>query len=183
MATTPPSESLQAGRVAELDSAVPPGIELVDWPTGAQLRLALARAGVPRLLAVPAGELPPSDLADDEDWIRVPCDPDDIRLRAEHVLRAVQTRSSETWWIDDQRVLHRGDRTAVLTSSEAAVAEALLANPGHVIPRSALVQRLWPGGPPSERAIDAVIYRLRRRCRDLGLIIRASRGEGFVLEP
>ncbi len=161
---------------------MPAGIELVDWPAQSQLRVGLARAGVPRLLAVPAGELPPTDLADDEDWIRVPCDPADIRLRAEHVLRSVRARSHDESWIDDQRVLHRGDRTAVLTSSEAAVAEALLASPGRVITRSALVQRLWPSGPPSDRAIDAVIYRLRRRCRDLGLIITAARGEGFILE-
>jgi DNA-binding response OmpR family regulator len=164
-----------------MEFVMPPGIELVEWPEQASLRDALARANVPRLLTVPAGELPPTDLAPDEDWIRVPCDEADVRLRAEQVLRVVRERSQESWWIDDQRVLHRGSRTAVLTASEATVAEVLLAEPGRVVTRLELIKRLWPAGAPSDRAVDAVVYRLRRSCRELGLVIRAARGRGFVL--
>ena len=161
---------------------MPAGIELVDWPAQSDLRAALARAGVPRLLTVAAGEAPPTDLAPDEDWVRLPCAEDDIRLRAEQVLRAVRERSDDASWIDDQRVLHRGVRTAVLTASEATVAEVLLAEPGQVVTRTELIRRLWPAGAPSERAVDAVVYRLRRSCQDLGLVIRAARGRGFVLD-
>lgn len=161
---------------------VPAGVELLDWPSDAAVRSALARAGIPRLLAVPAGALPPSDLADDEDWVRVPCDAADIRIRAEHVLRSVRAHAGDQSWVDDQRVLHRGRRTAVLTSAEAAVAEELLAHAGLVVTRATLCRRLWPAGAPSERAIDAVVYRLRRSCQELGLVIRAVRGEGFAID-
>ncbi len=177
-----PREITGAGRVPELEAALPPGIEMVDWPSQSTLRDALARAGVPRLLTLPAGVRPPSDLAADEDWVRVPCDPSDLRLRAERVLLAVRRQSQEWSWIDEQRVLHRGDRTAVLTASEATVAQVLLERPGRVVSRSELIRRLWPAGAPSERAVDAVVYRLRRSCQDLGLVIRAARGRGFVLD-
>ncbi|UDY37037.1 helix-turn-helix domain-containing protein [Dermatobacter hominis] len=182
MATAVRSGQGTVEHIPDMEFVMPAGIELVDWPAQADLRVALARASVPRLLTVPAGELPPTDLAPDEDWIRVPCAEDDIRVRAEQVLRVVRERSEETSWIDDQRVLHRGVRTAVLTASEATVAEVLLAEPGRVVSRTELIRRLWPAGAPSERAIDAVVYRLRRSCQDLGLVIRAARGRGFVLD-
>ena len=180
--TTVPAGRTELERVPELEAVVPAGVELVDWPAQAALRDAFARAGVPRLLLVPGDVRPPADLGTDEDWVRVPCDPSDLRLRAERVLLTARRQSQESSWIDEQRVLHRGDRTAVLTASEAAVAEVLLEKPGRVVSRNELVRLLWPAGAPSERAIDAVVYRLRRSCRDLGLVIRAARGRGFVLD-
>jgi DNA-binding response OmpR family regulator len=137
---------------------------------------------VPRLLVLGEGVPPPADLADDEDWIRAPFETGDLRARARRIAEFVAGRVDEPAWIDAQRVVHRGPRTAVLTASEAVVADALLAHPGQVVSRSALESRLWPDSePPSSRAIDAIVYRLRRRLRDLGLMIRSARGEGFVL--
>ena len=87
-------------------------------------------------------------------------------------------------WIDDERVLHRGHRTVVLTAAEVVVVAALLDVPGEVVTRDDLGARLWPDEiAPSGRAVDAVIYRLRRRIIGLGLSIRASRGRGFLLDP
>jgi len=158
------------------------GVELVAWPRESGLRASLARAGVPRLLVLDEGVPPPTDLAQDEDWIRAPFEPADLRARARRIAAIVAERVDEPAWIDDQRVVHRGPRTAVLTASEAVVADALLASPGQVVSRAALESRLWPGSqPPSSRAIDAIVYRLRRRFRELGLMIRSARGEGFVL--
>jgi DNA-binding response OmpR family regulator len=159
-----------------------PGVELVPWPSGEQLRRSLARAGVPRLLLLADGEAPPDTVAFDEDWIREPCGSDDLRARATRVLDAVRAQSEAAAWIDDHRVLHHGHRTAVLTASEAVVAATLLASKGEVVTRGQLEGRLWPGSrPPSARAVDAIVYRLRRRCDDLGLLIRSARGRGFVL--
>lgn len=170
------------GATPTIELVVPAGVELINWPDDAALRDALARAGIPRLLAVRTGALPPPDLRDDEDWVRLPCDTTDLRIRAEQVLRSVRSRAEDRSWVDDQKVLHRGQRTAVLTSAEATVAEALLAQPGLVVTRTALCRKLWPTGAPSDRAIDAVVYRLRRSCQSLGLVIRAVRGEGFTID-
>jgi len=158
------------------------GVEVVDWPRDEALRGSLARAGVPRLLVLAPGQAPPEQLAFDEDWIRAPFEEEDLRARARNVAQTVTGLAGVVAWIDTERVLHRGARTAVLTASEAVVASELLSSSGSVVTRAVLESRLWPvAGPPSPRAVDAVVYRLRRRCRDLGLLIRATRGEGFVL--
>ena len=158
------------------------GVEVVAWPREQALRQSLARAGIPRLLIVADGQAAPEDLAFDEEWIREPFDVADIRVRARQILRAVRSQSSQASWLDQERVLHRGHRTVVLTASEAVVADELLAHPDQVVTREALHERLWPDGDaPSDRAVDAIVYRLRRRCRDLGLLIRSARGLGFVM--
>ncbi len=169
-----------------MDTAAPlspvPGVEVVDWPRDEQLRRSLAVAGIPRLLVLDEGQAPPEHLAFDEDWIRRPFDTADLRARAARVLEAVRSQSGAAAWIDEHRVLHHGHRTAVLTPSEAVVAATLLDRTGEVVTRDQLEERLWPGArPPSSRAIDAIIYRLRRRCADIGLLIQAARGRGFVL--
>ena len=158
------------------------GVEIVVWPQDESLRVSLARAGVPRLLVLGADDAPPDQIGFDEDWIREPCEPLDLEARMRRVAAAVAGQSSTDPWIDRERVLHRGPRTTVLTVSEAVVAETLLSSIGSVVSRALLESRLWPGGTaPSARAVDAVVYRLRRRCRDLGIMIRTARGEGFVL--
>jgi DNA-binding response OmpR family regulator len=158
------------------------GIELVQWPRDESLRQSLARAGIPRLLVLERGAPPPDQLGFDEDWIREPFGPADLRSRLRRISESIIGQTAADPWIDHERVLHRGPRTTVLTASEAVVADALLASPGAVVSRAALESRLWPdGAPPSDRAVDAIVYRLRRRCRDLGLLIRVARGEGFVL--
>jgi len=158
------------------------GVELIEWPRDARLRSQLAAAGIPRLLVLDGTAPPPDDLAVDEDWIRRPFDPSDLTARLRRVAAAAHFRASTDAWLDEERVLHRGAHTAVLTAAEATVAELLLSSAGQVVERSVLEQRLWPDGrPPSDRAIDAVVYRLRRRCSALGLVIRNARGRGFVL--
>lgn len=158
------------------------GIEIVQWPRDESLRQSLARAGVPRLLVLERGAPPPDQLAYDEDWIREPFGPADLRSRVRRINDSILGQTAADPWIDGERVLHRGQRTTVLTASEAVVADALLSSAGAVVTRAALESRLWPDTPPpSDRAIDAIVYRLRRRCRDLGLLIRVARGEGFVL--
>ena len=158
------------------------GVEVVVWPRDDALRQSLARAGVPRILIVADGVAPPEHLSFDEDWIREPFDHADLQARARRIIQAARSQSAQAAWLDDERVLHRGAMTAVLTASEAVVAEELLSHSGQVVDRESLQDRLWPSqDPPSERAIDAVVYRLRRRCQDLGLLIQAARGRGFVL--
>jgi hypothetical protein len=57
-------------------------IACVPWPSEADRRADLARAGVPRLLFVEPGAAPP-DLWDlDEDWVRVPATAEEVTLRA-----------------------------------------------------------------------------------------------------
>jgi hypothetical protein len=160
-----------------------PGVELVHWPAQPALRERLARSGIARLLLVAPGCEPPSSAELDEDWVRLPAAAADIARRADRLARVAAVLDEARPWIDERRLLHRGPAAVKLTAAEAIVAGALLAAPGVVVARRDVERRIWAGsGPPSKRAVDAVVYRLRRRVSTLHLHIRTVRARGFVLE-
>jgi len=158
------------------------GVELVQWPRDEVLRDRLARAGVPRLLLVEADAAPPLTIGVDEDWVRLPADERDVAVRAARLARLSVRLSSERPVLDRNRVLHRGGATVVLSTAEAIVVDLLLANAGRIVPREQLESAVWPNGDvPSSKAVNAVVYRLRRRLAGLSLCVRAARGRGFVI--
>jgi two-component system, OmpR family, response regulator len=160
-----------------------PGVELVHWPAEPARRERLARSGIARLLLVAPGCEPPSSVELDEDWMRLPAAAADIALRADRLARVAAILDEARPWIDGRRLLHRGPAAVQLTAAEAIVAAALLAAPGVVVARRDLERHIWAGStPPSERAVDAVVYRLRRRASTLHLHIRTVRSRGFVLD-
>lgn len=158
------------------------GIELLRWPEQDLARRSLLRSGIPRLLVLSGSEKPPEDICFDEDWIRAPYRLADLHARVRRLAKSLNEQSTTELWLDEQRVLHRGNLTAVLTAFEAVVAAALLERPGEIVTRSAIEQSLWSDQTaPRPRAVDAVVYRLRGHCCGLGLKIITVRGEGFML--
>jgi hypothetical protein len=158
------------------------GVELVHWPRDEPRRRSLARAGVARLLLVEPDVDAPEPVGVDEDWVRLPADERELWTRAERLSRLSSTLDRERPVLRDGRVLLRGSAAVVLSRSEAVALELLLDSVGSVVPRSELVDALWPGGaPPNSRALDGVIDRLRRRLQGMHLCIRAARGKGFVI--
>jgi len=59
---------------------------------------------------------------------------------------------------------------------------ALLEHPGHVIERGRLEAMVWPDGAPGPKALDGVVFRLRRRLQGLGLVLRSAQARGFALD-
>ena len=158
------------------------GIELLRWPEQDLARRSLLRSGIPRLLVLSGSSQPPEDICFDEDWIRAPYRLADLQARVRRLAKSLNEQSTTELWLDEQRILHRGNRTVVLTAFEAVVAAALLERPGEIVTRSAIEQSLWSDQPaPGPRSVDAVVYRLRGHCRGLGLTIITVRGEGFML--
>jgi DNA-binding response OmpR family regulator len=158
-------------------------VELVRWPGDADRRANLARAGIPRLLLIDDGAPLPDSLGIDEDWVRLPAAEDEIRARAFRLRRVVDDLAHHaTPHIDEHRVLHRAGASVPLSAHEAAILTALLERPGKVVPRSEIEAHAWHGAAPSADAIDAAIYRLRRRLTGLGLSIRSVRSRGFSLQ-
>jgi DNA-binding response OmpR family regulator len=158
------------------------GVELLHWPRDAKLRAVLARASIARLLMVEAGIDPPDDLGIDEDWVRLPADERELATRAERLRRISTKLDTETPLLDDNRVLHRGGPTVVLSRSEATLVRILLESTGTIVPRETLVRALWPDDDaPGPRAVDAIVYRLRRRLAGMHLCIRSARSRGFVI--
>lgn len=158
------------------------GVELLHWPRDADLREVLARAGIARLLVIEIGVDPPDDVGIDEDWVRLPADERELATRADRLRRISTKLDTETPMLDDNRVLHRGGATVVLSRSEATIVRILLDAVGTVVPREMLAKALWPDDDaPGPRAVDAIVYRLRRRLAGLHLCIRSARSRGFVI--
>jgi DNA-binding response OmpR family regulator len=157
-------------------------VEVVHWPTEAGLRESLARVGVPRLLLIDADGEPPDSLGVDEDWVRLPANERDVLARATRLTRQAAHLYRDEPYIDRHRVLHRAGTSVPLTGTEAAILNVLLQHRGSVVLVADLERDVWHGHAQSRDAIDAAIYRLRRRLSGVSLVIRSVRGRGFVID-
>jgi two-component system, OmpR family, response regulator len=156
-------------------------VSLVRWPTESDRLEELRQTGEPRLLLVEEGTPPvPSD--DREDWIRLPADDVDLRVRVETLRRRLGEDGSEPPNIDDAGVLRVDDRWVALPPVEARLAVAMLDRFGAVVSRDTLTRAGWPGGSSSRNALDVHVLRLRRRLAPLHLAIRTVRSRGYLLE-
>lgn len=156
-------------------------VALVQWPAEQDRREELRRTGQPRLLLVERGA-PPIPTDELEDWIRLPADDLDLRVRVEALRRRTGTDAGVVPELDDDGVLRLGDRWVSLPPVEARLTRALLDRFGAVVSRDALARAGWPGGSPGRNALDVHVLRLRRRLSPLRLAIRTVRSRGYLLE-
>jgi DNA-binding winged helix-turn-helix (wHTH) protein len=155
-------------------------VALVQWPAEHDRREELRRARQPRLLLVEQGT-PPIATDELEDWIRLPADDLDLRVRVE-ALRRRNGAAAATPHLDDDGVLRFGGGWVALPPVEARLMAALLDRFGAVVSRDALGRAGWPGGSPGRNALDVHVLRLRRRTAPLDLAIRTVRSRGYLLE-
>lgn len=156
-------------------------VSLVRWPAETERREALRLAGEPRLLLVEQGA-PPVPADHREDWIRLPADDVDLRVRVEALRRRLGAETIGAPHIDDDGVLRVSDRWVALPPVEARLAGVLVDRIGAVVSRDTLTRAGWPGGSSSRNALDVHVLRLRRRLAPLGLAIRTVRSRGYLLE-
>jgi DNA-binding response OmpR family regulator len=163
--------------------SVPAGVEVLSWPRDAALRRHLARVGVPRIVVAPAQATLPAT-ADDpaEVWAIGDESSVDLDAAADRLVRDLRRIDRAAVMLDGDGVATRADRRVSLSVSESVVAAALIAEPGRVVPRDRLRDLLGAHGERSERAVEAGIYRLRRRLIALHVVILTVRSRGFALE-
>jgi len=170
-------------RIVILDIRLP-GIDGVDVA-----RLVRTRSDVPILMLTARDEEPDRvgglELGAD-DYLTKPFSPRELVARMKAVLRRTDGRSAEDVLTLDDVVLNRKARevavdgeTVELTTKEFDLLATLLANPGIVVSRDQLLDRVWgmtyPGGT---RTVDVHVAQLRRK---LGRpeLIRTVRGAGY----
>ena len=71
--------------------------------------------------------------------------------------------------------------TVELAGRERAVLEALSRKPGTVVSRAVLHRDVW-ANEGDEGAVDTTVHRLRRRMREVGLVIATRPRRGFLLD-
>ena len=175
--------SYGAAVVADAEHDVPEGVELLSWPRDAALRRHLARSGVPRVVVVEAGATPPHDVDDPaETWVSATDRRSELGIAADRLVENLRRIDLEEVTIDDSGIARRGDRRVGLSPSEALVAGALVAEAGRVVSRGRLQLLLSEQGDRGDRALEAVIYRLRRRFVALHVVVRTVRTQGFVID-
>jgi hypothetical protein len=142
----------------------------------------LRRAGCPRLLLVEGDADPPLIVGDDEDWIRSPADPRDVRARLDRLISRRVDGNGKPPRLDDDGVLRVGEKWVSLPPIEARLVKALLEREGAVVSRETLAAKGWPGTSPARNVLDVHVLRLRRRVAGVDLVIRTVRSRGYLLE-
>jgi DNA-binding response OmpR family regulator len=155
-------------------------VALVYWPAEAERLTRLRAARHPRLVMVEQGP-PPTMIDALEDWLRVPANEADVRIRVA-TLRERAVRSGAAVSIEDG-VLRVGIRLVVLPPIESRIATVLVEHVNAVVGRDVLVRCAWPDGAPAGRTVlDVHMAKLRRLLRGTGVHIRTVHGRGYFMQ-
>lgn len=155
----------------------------LSWPLEEERRRMLAEQGVPRLLVIGEGQMPPLVDSPLEDWIRVPASEVDRAARVEVLRRrASGDDDRERPTIDDDGLVRVGRAWVAVPPVEASLAKTLIERFGAVVSREELASAAWPEGVGERNVLDVRILRLRRRIDQIGLAIRTVRSRGYLME-
>ena len=125
-----------------------------------------------------------------DDYLPKPFDLDELeaRLRALHRRRSPATDAPEPtigglhWDRESGAVYWRG-QIMELAPRESALLHALLARPGHAVPKERLFELVFPGATEVHyEAIEVVVYRLRKKLAPTGVKLVTLRGLGYLLK-
>jgi len=153
-------------------------VRLVRWPADAGLRDELAERGVPRLLLVDPGVVPPR-LEAGEDWIRLPADERDVAARLQR-LAVLHDRRRRRPWLRGTVIDHVGHWT--VPDDAVALLGMLVDRFGQLVTWDELVQSLGPDAG-DEPEIARRVAALGSHVAPAGLAVHAVGGRGVVLAP
>jgi biotin operon repressor len=161
--------------VDETAPALP--VAIVRWPEDAGSIDRLRAAGTPRLLLVDPDAPAPVGTDCTEDWVRLPADDGDVRVRTLALAARAARHNPSPEVKGDGRLAFR-DRWVAVSQTEEAIVGRLAARFGEVVDGGRLARELGL----TDNAVRVQVMRLRKRIRPLGLVVRTVRGRGYVLE-
>jgi two-component system response regulator TctD len=126
-----------------------------------------------------------------DDYLPKPFDLDELeaRLRALHRRRSPAGPAAREpgigglHWDRDSGAIYWRDEILELAPRESALLQALLARPGHAVPKERLFELVFPGETEVQyEAIEVVVYRLRKKLAHTGVKLVTLRGLGYLLK-
>jgi two-component system, OmpR family, response regulator TctD len=128
-----------------------------------------------------------------DDYLPKPFDLDELeaRLRALHRRRAQADPAAAPpdpgigglRCDRESGAIHFRDEILELAPRETALLQALLARPGHAVPKERLFELVFPGATEVQyEAIEVVVYRLRKKLAHTGAKLVTLRGLGYLLK-
>lgn len=122
-----------------------------------------------------------------DDYLVKPIDTDEIAARLRALLRRAGGRAQPVWthgaltFDPSAKAVHWQGRAVELTGRELALLEALLLQPGRVLSKSQLQEKLydWSGAEPESNALEVHVHHLRKKIHPG--IVRTVRGVGYAL--
>jgi len=156
-------------------------VVFVRWPAQADLRSRYQLEGIPRLLVVEGGAVPPVSNDPIEDWARQPISRVDLDAR----VNALQNRfdSRRVPRIDSAGILRFGSHSITISTTQAQLMALLVDRFGEVVYRNEFTNYLATRATTLTRnSLDLHIMRLRRRLQSIDLSIRTVWGRGYILE-
>ncbi|MDR2224295.1 MAG: response regulator transcription factor [Flavobacteriaceae bacterium] len=124
-----------------------------------------------------------------DDYISKTCDPEELKLRIENILKRTATSKIEHYQLGSytfnpiQLKLTHPTETIRLTERERDLLLLLITSNGQIISREEILQKLWPSADYfNGRSLDVFITRLRKYFQhDDSISIISLRGIGFEI--
>ena len=128
-----------------------------------------------------------------DDYLSKPFDLDELEARLRALHRRHQhaapepagnlLRVGDLRYDKDSGAIYLNDEVLELTPRELALMRALMAKPGHAVPKERLFELVFPGeSSVQSEAIEVVVYRLRKKLAPAQVTLMTLRGLGYLLK-
>lgn len=127
-----------------------------------------------------------------QDYVRKPFFPRELLARIRSQLASRDKLPTDQFVLDGDVVVNlatmevrRGERTEILTPTEAKILRMLLEKPGNTLGPDDLLDQIWASGAVGRSALRVNIYRLRQKIEvdpNNPRILITQRGQGYTLQ-